>query len=220
MCLWVRKFEPPRVAIAKRANEDLVGRLAVVAAQPGQQVRKVRAHQNLDQIHDLEQLFHHLGNDIADEAAKAAFGQIDVQIKQASGRIARDEIADKQELSLILDYSAQVLIEYAIRLRKLQSATNARTTPAERVQICLDWTPTCSMFVQFDPALADCFMWGTAFYTSVTKWLSLLAWPDQDLPNDPGISLLEQRCIQYPHACTRCERFALAFLLVHSSQCL
>ena len=44
VCLWewVRKYEPPRVAIAKRANEDLVGRLAVVAAQPGQQVRKVR----------------------------------------------------------------------------------------------------------------------------------------------------------------------------------
>ena len=41
--------------------------------------------------------------------------------------------------------------------------------------------------IESDPALADCFMWGTAFYTSITKWLSLL----QDLPSDPGISLLE-----------------------------
>ena len=50
VCLWewVRKYELPRVAIAKRANEDLVGRLAAVATQPGQQVLKVRAHQNLN----------------------------------------------------------------------------------------------------------------------------------------------------------------------------
>ena len=63
VCLWewVRKYELPRVAIAKRANEDLVGRLAVVATQPGQQVLKVRAHQNLEQIRDLEQLYYHLG---------------------------------------------------------------------------------------------------------------------------------------------------------------
>ena len=93
----------------------------MVATQPGQLVLKVRAHQNLEQIRDLEQLYYHLGNGIADEAAKAAVGQIDLQIKQASCRIARDEIADKQELSLMLDYSAQVLIEYAIRLKKLES---------------------------------------------------------------------------------------------------
>ena len=98
------------------------------------------------------------------------------QIKQASCRIARDEIADKQELSQILDYSAQVLIEYAIRLKKLESATSARNSPAERIQVCRDWMPdpVSSFVIESDPALADCFMWGTAFYTSITKWLSLL----------------------------------------------
>ena len=162
VCLWewVRKYELPRVAIAKRANEDLVGRLAAVATQPGQQVLKVRAHQNLEQIRDLEQLYYHLGNDIADEAAKAAVGQIDSQIKQASCRIARDEIADKQELSQILDYSAQVLIEYAIRLKKLESVTSARNSPAERIQVCRNWMPdpVSSFVIESDPALADCFM--------------------------------------------------------------
>ena len=186
VCLWewVRKYELPRVAIAKRANEDLVGRLAVVATQPGQQVLKVRAHQNLEQIRDL----YHLGNDIADEAA---VGQIDLQIRQASCRIARDEIADKQELSQILDYSAQVLIEYSIRLKSLNPQLLHATPCGEDSGLPRLPDPASSFVIESDPALADCFMWGTAFYTSITKWLSLLAWPDQDLPSDPGISLLE-----------------------------
>ena len=123
----------PLAAIAKHANEDLVGRLALVARR-GQQVRKVKAHQNLALIHDPAQLFVHLGNNIADEAAKAAITQIDEQIRQASRSIAKDETEGKQELNLILNYSAQVVIEYAKRLKVAEGA-------AERIQACIDWAP-------------------------------------------------------------------------------
>ena len=184
---------PTNAQISTRANEDLIFRLA--RRLPFVQIRvlKVKAHVDPAGLPDSPQGFVHLGNMCADEGAKQAMNHIDPQILQASNRIAAGCAHDITELTGILTFAAQMVINYFRKVADKQKQDGLRNTPADKMRSILAWNPAAAALPQpaFDPAFCDAFMWGTAYLQSVQQWMAELKWPAARAAGDPGISHLE-----------------------------
>ena len=184
---------PTHAQISTRANEDLIFRLA--RRLPFVQIRvlKVKAHVDPAGLPDSPQGFVHLGNMCADEGAKQAMNHIDPQILQASNRIAAGCAHDITELTGILTFAAQMVINYFQKVADKQKQDGLRNTPADKMRSILAWNPAAAALPQpvFDPAFCDAFMWGTAYLQSVQQWMAELKWPAARTAGDPGISHLE-----------------------------
>ena len=107
-----------QVLLSNSSNADLVRRLLAVVQCPGQSVIKVKAH--IDPLSCADDFigFLQLGNQIADEAAKAALSAIPCDLTDAARKIFVANKARKIKLREVLEYAARVTITY---LQKCQA---------------------------------------------------------------------------------------------------
>ena len=182
-----------QVLLSNSSNADLVRRLLAVVQCPGQSVVKVKAH--IDPLSCADNLtgFLQLGNQIADEAAKAALSATPYDLTDAARKIFVANKARKTKLREVLDYAARVTITYLQKCQAKADEEAGLEPNQDHLQKLICWRPQSVQCVEFevpDDNLAY-YTWGTAFARSLCKWLKTLQWPTGKHANDPGITILE-----------------------------
>ena len=175
-----------------KANEDLVYRLAKIPRPPQQMIHKVKSHVDSLGVQDHVQAFIHLGNEIADAAAKQAIGTIPTPLRQEAVQLFQAEKNDQSTLGKVLTYAARTTITYLKRVAESETQKGTRSTSNQKFQIMQNWNPPCTRYTVIIPQeLKEACMWGTAFCESIQAWLQQLQWPTHSTPEDPGIAWLE-----------------------------
>ena len=193
----------------KMANQDLITRLASVWNPNYHQVIKVKAHRSYDDAVDQEDLWHIIGNDLADKAAGAAIQAIPSAVSQAlsdSTHFVKKEYNDLQgvlyfliELNLnqvqfinsnkknnlhhqhSLDGSNQGnFSKSSIEIIDMQSHKSSFQLALEHL---IEWTPqNCEVFLNVTPPeiVFKATSLGSSTASLVWRWLQLLEWPSND----------------------------------------
>ena len=182
----------PKALYMDKANEDLIYRLARIPKPPQQKVYKVKSHVDSLGVHDNGQSYIHLGNEIADTAAKQAVGTIPAPLRNESEQLFHAEKKDQCTLGKVLAYAAKITITYLARVADSESQDGVRMNGSQKIQVMQNWNPPCTRYAVLIPQeLKEACMWGTAFCESIQAWLQQLQWPLHPVPGDPGVAWLE-----------------------------
>ena len=191
---WVKaRSEARNLLTSQCSNADLVRRLHKVAQHPGQRVIKVKAHVDPYSCDDDWTGFLQLGNQIADEAAKAAMRAIPGDLAGEARKIFASNKADKVKLAKVLEYTSRITLKY---LQKCQTKADedAGIEPHQtHTDKLILWKPADVRVLEFEVQTENIanYAWGTAFAQSACKWLNTLQWPVSKRASDPGITILE-----------------------------
>ena len=160
---------------------------------PGQRVVKVKAHVDPFDCADDWTAFTQLGNQIADEAAKAALRAIPGDLTGAARKIYIANKANKAKLASALGYAPRVAIKYLQMCQTKADEEAGAETHQEPAQKLLHWNPPLAQTFDFEVPAAnlESYARGTAFALSACKWLKTLKWPTAKCDGDPGITILE-----------------------------
>ena len=182
-----------QVLLGNSSNADLVKRLLAVVQCPGQNVVKVKAHVDPLGCTDDWTGFLQLGNQIADEAAKAALRAIPSDLTEAARKTFTTNKAKKIKLEEVLGYTAKVTIAYLQKCQAKADEEAGLEPNQDPTQKLLCWMPPAVRRYEFhvpDEDLAN-YTWGTAYAQSLCTWIKTLQWPTGKHPSDPGITILE-----------------------------
>ena len=122
-----------------KANEDLVYRLAKISRPPQQMIHKVKSHVDSLGVQDHVQAFIHLGNEIADAAAKQAIGTIPTPLRQEAAQLFQAEKHDQSTLGKVLTCAARTTITYLKRVAESETQKGTRSTSNQKFQIMQNW---------------------------------------------------------------------------------
>ena len=137
--------------------------------------------------------FLQLGNQIADEAAKAALRTTPSDLTEAARKKNTANKVGKIKLEEVLGYTAKVTITYLQKCQAKADEEAGLEPNQDHTQKLLSWMPPSVRSFAFDVPDEDLayYAWGTAFARSLCKWLKILQWPTGKHPSDPGITILE-----------------------------
>ena len=137
---------------------------------------KVKAHVDPFDCADDWTAFTQLGNQIADEAAKAAMRAIPGDLTGAARKIYIANKANKAKLATALGYASRVAIKYLQMCQTKADEDAGAGTHQEPAQKLLHWNPPLAQTFDFEVPAAnlESYAWGTAFALSACKWLKTL----------------------------------------------
>ena len=115
--------------------------------------------------------FTQLGNQIADEAAKAAMRAIPGDLTGAARKIYIANKANKAKLATALGYASRVAIKYLQMCQTKADEDAGAGTHQEPAQKLLHWNPPLAQTFDFEVPAAnlESYAWGTAFALSACK---------------------------------------------------
>ena len=176
------------VLLGNSSNADLIKRLLAVVQCPGQNVVKVKAHIDPFGCTDDWTGFLQLGNQIADEAAKAALRAIPSDLTEAARKIFTANKAVKIKLEEALRYTAKVTITYLQKCQAKADEEAGLEPNQDQTQKLLCWKPQAVKCFEIDVPDEDFtyYTWGTAYAQSLCKWLKTLQWPTGNTLTTPA----------------------------------
>ena len=157
-------------------------------------INKIRAHVDLQHVHDPFERWCHEGNDFADKTAKRA-----VQKHPAFQKLSRGYRTKKTMESFVQGFYSCIcdLTKETFRLTRLKDdADQSKHEVADIMPDFSKWvgghTGRRGVLVDPDSLEVDC-IFGKTFYSRVHSWFSRLVWPTPDkwAPEQQGMSLLE-----------------------------
>jgi hypothetical protein len=177
---------------------DLVERLWIATRHGNPQLLKAKAHvRQLSGLPDLE-LYHAMGNHLADQTAVSTCKFLQPEVV----KLSEDMFADLQQDSHHLKRLYQVFLQLRLHFAQLQQHDMERQRhPELRTEQCPSPADILSGWEVQSPwrppdygvrLLGFC-AWGSDFATAVVAWMSQVSWPDTATVHaeDPGISWIE-----------------------------
>ena len=169
------------------ANFDILKNIWNNLQQGRTQIAKVRAHSLSAVDPPTMETFHKIGNQAADEAAKAALIHLD--------RIAPMHLNYQEHRNFLLMVNTQMQFRFHIQvarakcLQQKEHCTNPQTynTYQDNLDRLFTLHYEDGFQYSFDDTDFSCVensLWGTTFSHRILKWLSLLVWPRE--PTKPG----------------------------------
>ena len=177
---------------------DLVERLWIATRHGNPQLLKAKAHvRQLSGLPDLE-LYHAMGNHLADQTAVSTCKFLQPEVV----KLSEDMFADLQQDGHHLKRLYQVFLQLRLHFAQLQQhdmerqrhpelRTEQRPSPADILsgwEVQSPWRPP-----DYGVRLLGFCAWGSDFATAVVAWMSQVSWPDTATVHaeDPGISWIE-----------------------------
>lgn len=169
------------------ANFDILKNIWNNLQQGRTQIAKVRAHSLSVVDPPTMETFRKIGNQAADEAAKAALIHLD--------RIAPMHLNYQEHRNFLLMVNTQMQFRFQIQvarakcLQQKEHCTNPQTynTYQDNLDRLFNLHYEDGLQYSFDDTDFSCVensLWGTTFSHRILKWLSLLVWPRE--PTKPG----------------------------------
>ena len=192
---WRQSGRPPGL------HHDLFQVLQVDGVPANLELRKVKAHANVEQAPESE-VRHLLGNSVADEAAKQArLGDLSI-VHDLLDEIYSWHVTQREALHMFLQYNLE--LTRAVATLDRQAATTgldaARSQPQARDEIASAWlagstgVSSGGMPLELPPAWPMDSKWPQWFLVSIWAWHSSLTWPQQRagrLRRGEGVTFLE-----------------------------
>ena len=172
--------------------------------QPGvSRFKKIKAHQNLHAVEDLLDLYHALGNHVADETAKHACKtmnqewQIELQKFHDQTNTARNLLSECYQLHLELFKARARTAQQMTRQDAAAVPVTAKNSPDTIFHKLCNWMPNDTQVLTFPGGQQDWFSnfsWGTTWAQRIYEWMQQIHWPNEPqgpLEKEIGISWLE-----------------------------
>jgi ribonuclease HI len=164
---------------------------------------KIKAHQQFDHITDLLELYHVLGNAMADQTAGETCENLlkpwqqELQKQHESVQTARDLLFHVYQLQLALCKARSQAADLLHRQEQASVPQNAKLDRAPTVRAVQQWMPYETQSLVFPDDFEewqDSFSWGRDLALQLVTWMKLLSWPTH--PQGPfekegGITWLE-----------------------------
>ena len=164
---------------------------------------KIKAHQQFDHITDLLELYHVLGNAMADQTAGETCENLlkpwqqELQKQHESVQTARDLLFHVYQLQLALCKARSQAADLLHRQEQASVPQNAKLDRAPAVRAVQQWMPYETQSLVFPDDFEewqDSFSWGRDLALQLVTWMKLLSWPSH--PQGPfekegGITWLE-----------------------------
>ena len=184
------------------SNNDLLQLLKSTELEPNRVV-KIKAHRNLATIMDTLDLYHALGNAIADETAghtcrhmhEAWVDQLMQMHKQLE--IERKTLKQVFSLHLALAEARVVADKQMTRQENTQLHVHDQSHGTPALPLLIKWQPNMKQDLVFPDSIDDwChyFSWGDALALQMFQWIQTLEWPTEPqgpLKTEVGVSWLE-----------------------------
>ena len=161
-------------------------------------VYKVAAHETLSINTPAAELYHQMGNDAADTAAKLAARNLAVSRHRALHQLADEQATHKKFLreQFLLRYDLALL---CIQYDKPAVALNSGGDPFAFMQQMRTWwfteEPRKFVLATMDTETVQASRWGTPFTDLLLQWLQSLSWSKPDTASPPlGVSWIELIC--------------------------
>ena len=197
----VHEITSGAIRLFAQSNADLLHDLQDIRLCP-RRVCKIKAHQDLRTVSCLLELYHLLGNETADVAAKSACTSLDkpwyddLVAHHKQIQMERDVLADVFGLHNALAIARAKLDEQRHRQESEVVPVPAKASVDPILPAIQTWMPTEVQELEF-PDSRDWFRWfawGPTLAEQFYIWMQLLVWPSQ--PQGPfakemGISWLE-----------------------------
>lgn len=183
------------------SNADLLHDLRALHLNP-QRIHKIKAHQDPADCQTLLEVYHMLGNRMADEAAKVActtldkpwFDDLVARHKQVANE--RNLLEEVYNLHLALA-KARDKMEEQLHRQEVPAVPPAAKPAVDPILPKIQtWMPIDCQVLTF-PDTTDSlkwFSWGDSLARSLLEWMKLLTWPTQPqgpLDKELGVSWLE-----------------------------
>ena len=184
------------------SNQDLLQLLKSANLDPWRVV-KIKAHRNLDTVMDTLDLYHALGNVMADEIAGHTCRHMHEAWVDQLFRMHRQVEIERKVLKQV--FSLHLALAEARAAADKQTTTQENTelqvqyqshgTPA--VELLSQWQPNMQQELTFPDSIDDwChyFSWGDKLAQQLLQWTQTLEWPTEPqgpLKSEVGVSWLE-----------------------------
>ena len=179
-----------------KSNADVLWELHDMQPDPSR-FRKIRAHQNLHALDDMLDLYHALGNHVADEMAKIACKtinqdwQMELQTFHDQTDTARQLLYECYQLHLDLFKARVQTMQQRTRQDASTVPVNAKNSPDAIFQKLCNWMPADTQALNFPGGQQEWFSqfsWGTWWAEKVYIWPTE---PQGPLEKELGVSWLE-----------------------------
>ena len=189
-------------------NMDLIDNIVRVWENAKHFIFKVKAHQEITVLDDINEAWKKLGNFVADEAAKSSLKKEIAEVKQISKRIYDHNRSQKSKLKKVYEYmiaynkKSQVDMQLYARTNEDPAQASGKVTEQNHPkkmnleQILAEWKikdPIQIPFPELTAELSKLCSWGMEAAHDVYEWLKTLSWPtsQEERFADHGITFLE-----------------------------
>eukprot|EP00435_Cladocopium_sp_Y103_P002124 s820_g1.t1 len=164
---------------------------------------KVKAHQDLTQMQDLLQIYHALGNTVADLTAKQAAKELlqpwqqELETLHTDTHRARELLYHVYAMQVELCKARAKHAQDLNRQEDTQIPQNAKTDLKPIIQVIQEWRPDEKQQLVFPANIdnwAHMFSWGSELAVQLFEWMQLFEWPAHPqgpLDKEIGITWLE-----------------------------
>ena len=183
-------------------NTDLLWEIHDMQPDPARFV-KIKAHKNLFDIGDLLDLYHALGNHVADQSAKMACKSLnpewhhELQVFHEQTDLARNLLAECYKLHLELFKARAAMAQQMTRQDSDAVPSHAKTSPTAVVNAIKSWEPRDKQVLHFpqdDLSWFSKFSWGEVWARDLYSWMQGFQWPTEPqgpLEKELGVSWIE-----------------------------
>eukprot|EP00438_Fugacium_kawagutii_P029797 Skav231465 [mRNA] locus=scaffold1100:61137:62328:- [translate_table: standard] len=180
----------------RAANFDLIIEMyRMVGMRTSDTIRwtKLRSHTQLTEYVDMLELYHALGNDAADEAAKGCHEAVPVDTQHMVDAISAHEELWSKKFMEFCKFSCSMTYMVSNFFSQDQRTNNQCDRPDRGLELAA-WNYECpkmSFAIPRTPEWESNFLYGEQFMLALRLWLEALQWPVDEVEDSPGITWLE-----------------------------